>query len=239
LVNDKQGAVKVHGVLLEHGLFYSSFYDIINYKERGSDNMLDNVSIYHSSIRLNFEKTIYFDPFKIENEFHDADMIFITHEHYDHYSKEDIDKIINESTLIIAPKSMQGQVAYPNVKYVEPEKEYEENGIKFSTVRAYNVGKKFHPKENCWVGYIVELDGTKYYIAGDTDITEETETKSDKCASDSKNSRRICQKIRNQEPFQDCKSKGSSYQVQGRLQEIKRNVSCGFEQQVHIHQFNS
>ena len=63
--------------------------------------MLDNIEVlYHSSIRINKEKIIYIDPFKIDRNFNDADIIFITHDHYDHYSDEDIDKVINENTTI-------------------------------------------------------------------------------------------------------------------------------------------
>lgn len=56
---------------------------------------------------------------------------------------------------------------------VESNKEYMVQGIKFETIPAYNTNKTFHPKENDWVGYIITLDGIRYYIAGDTDITEE------------------------------------------------------------------
>ena len=69
--------------------------------------MLDNVEVlYHSSIRINKEKVIYIDPFKINETKKDADLIFITHDHYDHYSEEDIDKVIGYNTTIIAPKEM-------------------------------------------------------------------------------------------------------------------------------------
>ena len=56
---------------------------------------------------------------------------------------------------------------------VEPNQKYMVQGIKFETVPAYNTNKIFHPKENGWVGYVIEINGIKYYIAGDTDITEE------------------------------------------------------------------
>ena len=69
--------------------------------------MLDNIEVlYHSSIRINKEKIIYIDPFKIDRNFNDADIIFITHDHYDHYSEEDIDKVINENTTIIIPEEL-------------------------------------------------------------------------------------------------------------------------------------
>ena len=69
--------------------------------------MLDNIEVlYHSSIRINKEKIIYIDPFKIDRNFNDADIIFITHDHYDHYSEEDIEKVINENTTIIIPEEL-------------------------------------------------------------------------------------------------------------------------------------
>lgn len=135
--------------------------------------MLDNISVFHSSIRIEGEKIIYFDPYKINTEYHDADIIFITHSHFDHYSPEDIDKVIKEGTIIVVPQSMATDVEYDNVFTVDPEKEYEIGDISFQTISAYNVNKKFHPKENCWVGYVVNFEEKSYYVAGDTDITEE------------------------------------------------------------------
>ena len=141
--------------------------------------MLDNIEVlYHSSIRINKEKIIYIDPFKIDRNFNDADIIFITHDHYDHYSEEDIDKVINENTTIIIPKELLTKILRKGINKnevitVESNKEYIVQGIKFETIPAYNTNKTFHPKENDWVGYIITLDGIRYYIAGDTDITEE------------------------------------------------------------------
>lgn len=135
--------------------------------------MLDNISVFHSSIRIEGEKIIYFDPYKIDTDYHDADIIFITHSHFDHYSPEDIDKVIKEGTIIVVPQSMATDVEYDNVFTVDPENEYEIGDISFQTISAYNVNKKFHPKENCWVGYVVNFEEKSYYVAGDTDITEE------------------------------------------------------------------
>jgi len=135
--------------------------------------MLDNISVFHSSIRIEGEKIIYFDPYKINTEYHDADIIFITHSHFDHYSPEDIDKVIKEGTIIVVPQSMATDVEYDNVFTIDPENKYEIGDISFQTISAYNVNKKFHPKENCWVGYVVNFEEKSYYVAGDTDITEE------------------------------------------------------------------
>ena len=133
----------------------------------------------HSSIKMECEKIIYIDPFKIEKETNDADIIFITHNHYDHYSEEDIDKVINTNTIIVAPKTTEIGYKSNEIVQVEPSEKYEVLGIKFETIPAYNINKQFHPKENNWVGYILEIDGERYYIPGDTDIT--LENKQVKC----------------------------------------------------------
>ena len=141
--------------------------------------MLNNIEVlYHSSIRIKKEKTIYIDPFKIDRNYNDADIIFITHDHYDHYSEEDIDKVINENTVIVIPEELLTKVLKKGINKnaiitVKPNQKYMVQGIKFETVPAYNTNKIFHPKENGWVGYVIEINGIKYYIAGDTDITEE------------------------------------------------------------------
>ncbi len=141
--------------------------------------MLNNIEVlYHSSIRIKKEKTIYIDPFKIDRNYNDADIIFITHDHYDHYSEEDIDKVINENTVIVIPEELLTKVLKKGINKnaiitVKPNQKYMVQGIKFETVPAYNTNKTFHPKENGWVGYVIEINEIKYYIAGDTDITEE------------------------------------------------------------------
>lgn len=132
----------------------------------------------HSSIKIQKDKTIYIDPFRIKEVSHDADYIFITHSHYDHFDTKDILKVAKIDTIFITveeTKSTFQLMGVPDkqVIIVEPNQEYEIEGLKFKTVPAYNENKKFHPKENKWVGYIIELDGFKYYIAGDTDNIKE------------------------------------------------------------------
>ena len=141
--------------------------------------MLENIEVlYHSSIRISKGKIIYIDPFKIDKNYNDADIVFITHDHYDHYSAEDIDKVINKNTTIIIPEELLTKILRKGINKnaiitVEPNEKYMVQGIKFETIPAYNTNKTFHPKENGWVGYIITLDDIRYYIAGDTDITEE------------------------------------------------------------------
>ena len=141
--------------------------------------MLENIEVLcHSSIKIHNEKMIYIDPFKIDKSYKDADIIFVTHDHYDHYSEDDIDKIKKDDTVIIAPEELLTKLLRKGFRkdyiiLVEPDKEYIVEGIKFETIPAYNTNKKFHPKENGWVGYIIEIKGIRYYMAGDTDVTEE------------------------------------------------------------------
>lgn len=144
-------------------------------------DMLEDVKVLcHSSIKIDMERTIYFDPYKVDKYYNDADIIFITHDHYDHYSEEDIKKVRKSDTFIVIPEDMFTKVLKLGMdeKYivrVQPNKEYSIGNIKFQTIPAYNITKQFHPKENGWVGYILQLDGIKYYIAGDTDMTEDNE----------------------------------------------------------------
>lgn len=141
--------------------------------------MLENIEVlYHSSIKINKGVIIYFDPFKIDKEYHDADIIFITHSHYDHYSEEDILKVRKENTCIVAPFDLLDNLltlgfTKEHITLVNPSEIYTVKDITFKTIPAYNTNKNFHPKSNNWVGYLLTLNDTIYYIAGDTDITEE------------------------------------------------------------------
>lgn len=129
----------------------------------------------HSSIKITGKKIIYVDPFKIEKETHDADYIFCTHSHYDHFSPEDIMKIKKEDTVIIVVEELQRKALDLDIEVmtVVPGEEYDIDDIDFKTTYAYNKEKSFHPKENNWVGYIIKVEGDTYYIAGDTDNIDE------------------------------------------------------------------
>ncbi len=131
----------------------------------------------HSSIKIKTDKIIYIDPFKIEDNINDADYILITHSHYDHYDIDSINKIKKDNTKLIVPNSMIqnvfGKYDMNNVIGVDPSETYQIDDLSFDTIRAYNVDKQFHPKSNNWVGYLLNIEDKKIYIAGDTDINED------------------------------------------------------------------
>ena len=142
--------------------------------------MLGNIKcLGHSTIKiLDKDKVIYIDPYNIKDDKKDADIIFITHDHYDHFSEEDIIKIKNENTIIVITEDIYNKVIElgfleKKIIKVMPKEEYKIGNIRFQTIPAYNIDKKFHPKENMWVGYLININSIRYYIAGDTDITNE------------------------------------------------------------------
>ena len=129
----------------------------------------------HSSVKLIGDKTIYIDPYNIQKNINDDDIIIINHNHYDHLSNEDIVKVMNKNTIFVIPETccVDLKIIDNPIIAVLPNKKYDITGIKVETIPAYNVNKNFHPKENKFIGYILTLHDLRFYIAGDTDITEE------------------------------------------------------------------
>lgn len=140
--------------------------------------MIDNIDlISQSALRIRYnDKLIYFDPYLLNNKYkNDADYIFITHLHYDHFSPDDILSIKKDNTKIVIPYDLSDQVkklGFNDILLIKPNNSYYIDDIKFDTVPAYNINKDFHKKEYNWVGYIINLDRI-IYIAGDTDNIDE------------------------------------------------------------------
>lgn len=127
----------------------------------------------HSSIRIEDEKVVYFDPFKIEEETHDADVIFITHDHFDHFSVEDITKVEKEDTVYVIPECMYNLLGGENVITMNPGGKGIVEGMDVMAIPSYNPSKAFHPKEKGYVGYLVKIGGKIVYVAGDCDMNED------------------------------------------------------------------
>jgi L-ascorbate metabolism protein UlaG (beta-lactamase superfamily) len=122
-------------------------------------------------------KTIYIDPFKISDNREKADLILITHGHYDHCSVEDMGKIIKEGTRIVIPADCQSKInkfKIPvKIDIVIPGQELNYGNVKINTVPSYNIDKTFHPREEGWLGYLIKIREVIIYHAGDTDLIPE------------------------------------------------------------------
>ena len=117
----------------------------------------------------------------MDDEPKDAAYILITHDHYDHFSPEDITKVVGDHTILVVPEKMESKAQevagmMSRVVTVKPGVYKEIDGLEFETIPAYNIMKPFHPKGAEWVGYILRIDGKRIYIAGDTDATKEART---------------------------------------------------------------
>lgn len=141
---------------------------------------LSNITVNkQSSIRIQGSKILYFDAFEIKEETHDADYIFITHEHYDHFDPVSIKNVIKDESIVIAPDSMKKKLLKElNVEerichFCAPGEVFELDQISIEAVPAYNKLKPFHTKGSKWLGYIVKMDEIRYYVAGDTDPNED------------------------------------------------------------------
>ena len=120
------------------------------------------------------DKTVVIDPFQIET-CEPADIILITHSHYDHCSVPDIDKIKKASTVFVTEPSAAENLT-GDVRTLAPGENIQIDDLLIEAVPAYNTDKSFHPRENNWLGFIITVDGKKIYHAGDTDLIPEMES---------------------------------------------------------------
>ena len=125
----------------------------------------------HDGFRIDAGKIIYFDPYQIAGG-PEADLILISHEHFDHCSPADVVKIQGSHTVIVterdSAKKLNGEL-----RIMKPGESLSVSDVKIEAVASYNIDKNFHPKANNWLGFIVEVEGVKVYHAGDSDFIPE------------------------------------------------------------------
>ncbi len=128
--------------------------------------------IHHASFRIAAgDNVAYVDPWKLPDAPHDADVVFVSHSHYDHCSPPDVEKVSKDDTTVIAPAETIAKLHAANA--VDPGEQVTVKGFTIEAVAAYNIGKNFHPKASQWCGAVITVEAKRIYYAGDTDLIPE------------------------------------------------------------------
>ena len=117
------------------------------------------------------DMVLYIDPWKLFEPTPDAAVILVSHSHYDHYSPEDIAKISTPETQLLAPADVIDQ--HGSGRPFPPGQTFDWDCLSVTAVAAYNLDKQFHPKENNWLGFVIDVADRRIYYAGDTDLIPE------------------------------------------------------------------
>lgn len=131
----------------------------------------------HAGFLIQNSKVIYVDPYRIKDGLPKADIILLTHGHYDHCSVEDIQKVIKSGTRIVLTADAQSKITRFEVpiriEIAEAGQEFDFGSVKVNCVPAYNVDKPFHGKDEEFLGYVVKMNEVIIYHSGDTDVIPE------------------------------------------------------------------
>jgi L-ascorbate metabolism protein UlaG (beta-lactamase superfamily) len=126
----------------------------------------------HASFRIEGSKsTVYVDPWKLKTPI-PADVVCITHSHFDHLSVEDVEKILKPSTVILGPPDCAASFGKA-FREMAPGKSMQIGDVTVEAVPAYNTDKEFHQRRQNWVGYVITVDGVRVYHSGDSDMIPE------------------------------------------------------------------
>ncbi|HWH45606.1 MAG TPA: MBL fold metallo-hydrolase [Thermoleophilaceae bacterium] len=138
----------------------------------------------HSGFRIQAGgATVYIDPYRVE-EGPKADVVLVTHGHYDHFSPRDLERLVHDDTWLVGPPAVAERVR-GRVSSIVPGETVPLDaldGVEVTAVPAYNTSKRdasgrvFHPREAGWVGYDLRIRGERLYHSGDTDVIPEMDS---------------------------------------------------------------
>jgi L-ascorbate metabolism protein UlaG (beta-lactamase superfamily) len=133
-------------------------------------DLLDGVTWFrNSSVRIRRAGVeIHVDPLGLAED-SAADLVLLTHPHYDNFSEADIARVRTPETVLVAPASMKKLLADAD-HFMRPGDMLQLDGLDILAVPAHNVEKKFHTPDHGWLGYVFTVGGVTYYHAGDTDF---------------------------------------------------------------------
>ena len=136
------------------------------------ENMVEKIHwLGHDSFCVQGSRVVYFDPWDVADE-PKADIILISHEHFDHCSPEDVAKIARPDTVIITEPESAAKLS-GDVRVMAPGETLEVGGVRITGVPSYNTDKDFHPQAKNWLGFVVAMDGVTIYHTGDADYIPE------------------------------------------------------------------
>jgi len=134
--------------------------------------MIENIKwLGHATFKIVNKKVIYIDPWKVKEK-DSADIILVSHSHFDHLSIEDVEKVRGEGGIVVTTSDSASQLS-GDVRTLVPGAKINIDDILIEGVPSYNIGKDFHPRNNNWLGFIITINGKRIYYAGDTDATPE------------------------------------------------------------------